>query len=852
MALSYRKLLVSVLLVVLVVVAEAHGGKRNGTVVRKPKRVTYDGRSLIINGKRELVFSGSIHYPRSTPDTWSTLLRRAKEGGLNTIQTYVFWNIHEPVEGQYNFTGNYDLVRFIKLIQKNGMYCTLRLGPFIQAEWNHGGLPYWLRTKKNILFRVDNAPFKYYMQKWVTLVINMMKREKLYASQGGPIILSQIENEYNHIQLAYDGLGISYIQWAANMALGQKTGVPWVMCKQRDAPGPVINTCNGRHCGDTFSGSNSPNKPALWTENWTAQFRVFGDPPSQRSAEDIAFSVARWFARNGTLVNYYMYHGGTNFGRTGAAYMTTRYYDEAPLDEFGLPRGPKYGHLKDLHAALKLARKPLLWGTPRVQKVSPFLEIITFEKPGTNICAAFLTNNDTMKAHTIPFRGAEYYLPRRSISILPDCKTVVYNTFTIVSQHSERAFVKSATANKNLKWKMSKEIVPTRKATPLMNKTPLELFDLTKDKSDYAWYTTSFELSPFDLPMRANALPVLRIASLGHALLAFVNGEYAGSAHGSHVEKEFVFQRAVKLRAGINRIAILGILTGYPDSGAYMEHRFTGPRFVSILGLNAGTVDISLNTWGHQVGVDGERARVFTQEGSSKVRWTRALPAKPLTWYKAYFDAPEGNDPLALNMSSMGKGMTWVNGRSIGRYWQSYLSPLGKASQEEYHVPRSFLKPKNNLLVIFEEEGGNPAEIDIMTVNRDTICSFISEVNPPHVKSWARRNSHIKPVVDEASARAHLKCPEGKVVVSIGFASFGNPSGVCGKFTMGNCNSPISRNLAEKRCLGKTSCSVGVNRQNFIKGRDACPQITKTLAIQAKCGFPAKPLPAKPLPKKTL
>ncbi|CAM8990793.1 unnamed protein product [Rhodiola kirilowii] len=185
----------------------------------------------------------------------------------------------------------------------------------------------------------------------------MMKREKLYASQGGPIILSQIENEYNHIQLAYDGLGISYIQWAANMALGQKTGVPWVMCKQRDAPGPVINTCNGRHCGDTFSGPNSPNKPALWTENWTAQFRVFGDPPSQRSAEDIAFSVARWFARNGTLVNYYMYHGGTNFGRTGAAYMTTRYYDEAPLDEFGLPRGPKYGHLKDLHAALKLARK---------------------------------------------------------------------------------------------------------------------------------------------------------------------------------------------------------------------------------------------------------------------------------------------------------------------------------------------------------------------------------------------------------------------------------------------------------------------------------------------------------------
>ncbi|CAM8937839.1 unnamed protein product [Rhodiola kirilowii] len=437
MALSNRQLLVAVLVLILIFLAEAHGGKSKGAVAKKPKTVTYDGRSLIIDGKRELLFSGSIHYPRSTPDTWPTLLRRAKEGGLNAIQTYVFWNIHEPVEGQYNFTGNYDLVRFIKLIQKHGMYCTLRLGPFIQAEWNHGGLPYWLREKKDILFRVDNEPFKFYMQKWVTLVVDMMKKEGLYAPQGGPIILSQVENEYNHIQLAYDHLGSSYIQWAAKMALGQKTDVPWVMCKQRDAPGPVINTCNGRHCGDTFTGPNSPNKPALWTENWTAQFRVFGDPPSQRSAEDIAFSVARWFARNGTLVNYYMYHGGTNFGRTGAAFMTTRYYDEAPLDEYGLPRGPKYGHLKDLHAALKLARKALLWSTPRVQRVSPTLEITTFEKTGTNVCAAFLTNNDTMKAQTIQFRGAEYYLPQRSISILPDCKTVVYNTFTIVSQHSE-------------------------------------------------------------------------------------------------------------------------------------------------------------------------------------------------------------------------------------------------------------------------------------------------------------------------------------------------------------------------------------------------------------------------------
>nr|CAD1830486.1 unnamed protein product [Ananas comosus var. bracteatus] len=95
--------------------------------------------------------------------------------------------------------GKYDLVKFIKLIQQQGMYATLRIGSFIQAEWNHGGLPYWLREVEGIAFRTDNEPFKYHMKRFVEKVVQLMKDEKLYASQGGPIILSQIENEYNNI-----------------------------------------------------------------------------------------------------------------------------------------------------------------------------------------------------------------------------------------------------------------------------------------------------------------------------------------------------------------------------------------------------------------------------------------------------------------------------------------------------------------------------------------------------------------------------------------------------------------------------------------------------------------------------
>ncbi|CAI0557698.1 unnamed protein product [Linum tenue] len=402
--------------------------------------VTYDARSLIINGKRELLFSGSIHYPRSTADMWPKLLEDAKRGGINVIQTYVFWNIHEPEEGKFNFEGRFDLVKFIKLIGEHGLYATIRLGPFIQAEWNHGGLPYWLREVPNIIFRSYNEPYMQHMERFVKMIVEKLRDAKLFASQGGPIILAQ------------------------------------------------INSCNGRQCGDTFSGPNAPNKPSLWTENWTAQFRVFGDPPSQRSAEDTAFSVARWFSKNGSLVNYYMYHGGTNLGRTAASFVTTRYYDEAPIDEFGLERGPKYGHLKDVHKALNLCKKALLWGSTSAPRLNPDVEARIYEQPGTDVCAAFLTNNHTRLAHTVKFKGQEYYLPPRSISILPDCKTVVLNTATILAQHNSRNFIRSAVTNK-LDWKMIVEAIPTN--LKVVSSTPMELYFLTKDKTDYAWYTTT-------------------------------------------------------------------------------------------------------------------------------------------------------------------------------------------------------------------------------------------------------------------------------------------------------------------------------------------------------------------------
>ncbi|XP_051144918.1 beta-galactosidase 13-like isoform X2 [Andrographis paniculata] len=797
-----------------------------------PVKVTYDRRSIIVNGSRELLFSGSVHYTRSTPDMWPDIINKAKEGGLNLIQTYVFWNIHEPVQGQFNFSGNYDLVKFIRLIGDSGLWVTLRIGPYIEAEWNMGGFPYWLREVNGIVFRSDNEPFKYHMKRYAEMIVNLMTKEKLWADQGGPIILAQIENEYNNVQVSYREKGKRYIKWAAEMAVELYNGVPWIMCKQKNAPPSVISTCNGRQCGDTFPGPNGPDKPTLWTENWTAQYRVFGDSPSQRAAEDIAFSVARFFARNGTLNNYYMYHGGTNFGRTSSSFVTTRYYDEAPLDEYGLKREPKFGHLRDLHKALRLCKKPLLWGDFKVQKPTPDLEIITYESDKYKVCCAFLSNNKTREGATIDFRGVGYYLPPKSISILPDCHTVVYNTQT----HTSRNLVVSERAKMG-KWEMLRESIPTMADLELKSQAPMELYTLTKDTSDYAWYSTSMELDDLDLPMRADIFPVLRVATLGHALLAFVNEQFVGFGHGSNIEKSHVLRNPISsLKRGLNNITLLAMTVGFPNSGAYMEKRFAGPRLVTIEGLMSGTLDITQNTWTQQVGMKGERLQVFTEQGSKKVEWlplmnnsTTATP-RPVTWYKTYFDAPEGNDPVAIRMSSMGKGMVWVNGNSIGRYWVSYLSALQAPTQQIYHIPRAYLKPTSNLLVVFEDSGngndGDPEKIEIVTVNRDTICSVISEFKSGDIANPVKA--------------AQLACPDNKVIGKVEFVGFGEIEGACGQFRHGNCTSSSSnaRQVVEQECLGKKSCRIPMERERFVDKADGCPQIAKTLAIQVACAPP--------------
>ncbi|KAH1224976.1 Beta-galactosidase 8 [Glycine max] len=805
--------------------------------------VTYDHRALVIDGKRRVLVSGSIHYPRSTPEMWPDLIQKSKDGGLDVIETYVFWNLHEPVRGQYNFEGRGDLVKFVKVVAAAGLYVHLRIGPYACAEWNYGGFPLWLHFIPGIQFRTDNKPFEAEMKQFTAKIVDLMKQENLYASQGGPIILSQIENEYGNIEADYGPAAKSYIKWAASMATSLGTGVPWVMCQQQNAPDPIINACNGFYC-DQFK-PNSNTKPKIWTEGYTGWFLAFGDAVPHRPVEDLAFAVARFYQRGGTFQNYYMYHGGTNFGRaSGGPFVASSYDYDAPIDEYGFIRQPKWGHLKDVHKAIKLCEEALIATDPTITSLGPNIEAAVY-KTGV-VCAAFLANIATSDA-TVTFNGNSYHLPAWSVSILPDCKNVVLNTAKITSASMISSFTTESLKDvgslddSGSRWSWISEPIGISKADSFSTFGLLEQINTTADRSDYLWYSLSIDLD-------AGAQTFLHIKSLGHALHAFINGKLAGSGTGNHEKANVEVDIPITLVSGKNTIDLLSLTVGLQNYGAFFDTwgaGITGPVILKCL-KNGSNVDLSSKQWTYQVGLKNEDLGL-SSGCSGQWNSQSTLPTnQPLTWYKTNFVAPSGNNPVAIDFTGMGKGEAWVNGQSIGRYWPTYASPkggctdscnyrgaydaskclknCGKPSQTLYHVPRSWLRPDRNTLVLFEESGGNPKQISFATKQIGSVCSHVSESHPPPVDSWNSNTESGRKVVPVVS----LECPyPNQVVSSIKFASFGTPLGTCGNFKHGLCSSNKALSIVQKACIGSSSCRIELSVNTF---GDPCKGVAKSLA----------------------
>lgn len=832
----------------------------------KPFNVSYDHRALIIDGQRRMLISAGIHYPRATPEMWPDLISKSKEGGADVVQTYVFWSGHEPVRGQYNFEGRYDLVKFVKLVGSSGLYLHLRIGPYVCAEWNFGGFPVWLRDIPGIVFRTDNAPFKEEMKRFVKKIVDLMREESLFSWQGGPIIMLQIENEYGNIEGSYGQKGKEYVKWAAEMAVGLGAGVPWVMCKQTDAPEYIIDACNGYYC-DGFK-PNSNKKPIFWTENWDGWYTTWGGRLPHRPVEDLAFAVARFYQRGGSFQNYYMFFGGTNFGRTsgGPNYVTSYDYD-APIDEYGLLSQPKWGHLKDLHAAIKLCEPALVAAdSPQYIKLGNMQEAHVY-RGNKSVCSAFLANIDEHKTISVQFLGQSYSLPPWSVSILPDCKNTAFNTAKVGAQTSIKV-VDFESAKSATSLMIRKEAAPLVSESWMTFKEPigvwgddnftltgiLEHLNVTKDRSDYLWYTTRIYVSDEEVAhWEENEVnPSLVIDSMRDLVRIFVNGKLIGSARGDWVK---VVQK-VELKQGYNDVMLLSETVGLQNYGAFLEKDGAGFQGqITLTGFKNGDVNITHLPWTYQVGLKGEFLKLYATEDTENLGWTDLtndeVPST-LTWYKTHFDSPGGKDPVVVDLSSMGKGQAWVNGHHIGRYW-TLVAPkdgcqetcdyrgaydsdkcntnCGNPTQIWYHVPRSWLKPSDNLLVLFEETGGDPYEISVKTVSAKTVCGHVSEDHYPPLQMWGHPNYiNMKPVVE-------LQCEDGYKIESIEFASYGTPQGTCQAYSTGNCHATNSSAILSKVCEGRNSCKIEVSNSVF---GDPCPRTVKTLAVKAKC----KPSPS--------
>ncbi|KAI3471999.1 hypothetical protein Pfo_028687 [Paulownia fortunei] len=764
---------------------------------------------------------------------WPSLIKNAKDGGLNAIETYVFWNAHEPLYRQYDFSGNLDLVKFFKLIQDEGLYAILRIGPYVCAEWNYGGFPVWLNSIPNMTFRTQNDAFMNEMKNFTTLIVDMVKQENLFASEGGPIILAQIENEYGNVINSYGKEGKSYINWCANFAESMDIGVPWIMCQERDAPPSIINACNGWYC-DQFRPNNH-NVPKIWTENGVAGwhpyllatlYKNWGGKDPHRTAEDLAFAVGRFYQYGGTLQNYYMYHGGTNFGRTaGGPYIATTYDYDAPIDEYGNLNQPKWGHLKELHSLLMSMEKILTYGEATNKDYGKMMSSTVYKYNGTRVC--FFGNANNKEDITINFEGKTYTVPAWSVSILPDCVTEVYNTARVNTQTSIMVKKLPAEAEEklhyNFDWKWRAEHfahlkTSVKKSGSLKGVTYAnQLLDqklVTNDTSDYLWYMTSVDVNEDD-PIWGEEV-TLTVHCSCHVLHAFFNGKHIGSEWVKNGQFSFVFERTAKLKQGTNSISLLSVTVGLQNYGAHfdkVQNGILGP--VKLVAPNSLEKDLSSNQWAYKVGLNGLERGLENVDARYKRKWHPNIPFdRMFVWYKTTFRTPKGDDPVVLDLWGLGKGTAWVNGHDIGRYWPSFLADengcstscdykgaytgskcltnCGKSSQRWYHVPRSFLNDKDNTLVLFEEFGGNPTLISVQTVTVGKAFAHAYEGNS-----------------------LELSCQGSRVISKINFASFGHPNGTYGSLDKGGCHSANSLSVVEQACIGKESCSIDMSEQTF-------------------------------------
>ncbi|GMA29147.1 glycoside hydrolase family 35 protein [Arenivirga flava] len=334
---------------------------------------------FLLDGRPHRILAGALHYFRVHPEHWADRIRKARLMGLNTIETYVAWNAHEPVRGEWDATGANDLGRFLDLVAEEGMHAIVRPGPYICAEWHNGGLPTWLTALPGIGLRRSESTYLAEVSRYLERVYEIVAPRQI--DRGGNVILVQIENEYG----AY-GDDTAYLEHLVRLTRSAGITVPLTTV---DQPQPQMlrdGSVTGAHLSGSFGSraaerlatlrEHQPTGPLVCSEFWDGWFDSWTGPHHTTSAADAAAELDALLAA-GASVNVYMFHGGTNFGLTNGANHKGRYvpiltsYDyDAPLDEAGRPT-EKYRAFREVIARYA----PVPDEQPPAPQPAPALEV---------------------------------------------------------------------------------------------------------------------------------------------------------------------------------------------------------------------------------------------------------------------------------------------------------------------------------------------------------------------------------------------------------------------------------------------------------------------------------------------
>ncbi|MBQ0049788.1 MAG: beta-galactosidase [Bacteroidales bacterium] len=357
-------------------------------------------KTFLLNGSPFVVKAAEVHYPRIPRAYWDHRIKMCKALGMNTLCIYIFWNIHEQEEGVFDFSNNNDIRAFVQLAQKNGMYVIVRPGPYVCAEWEMGGLPWWLLKKKDIRLRERDPYFMEALERFEKKVGEQLA--DLTIDKGGPIIMVQVENEYGSYgedkpyiaavrdivrKSGFDKVELFQCDWSSNFTKNGLDDLTWTM-----------NFGTGANIDNEFRRLSElrPNSPLMCSEFWSGWFDKWGGRHETRGAKAMVDGIREMLER-GISFSLYMTHGGTNWGHwagansPGFAPDVTSYDYDAPINEAGQTT-PKYFELRNMMQQFSKTKLPdvpkakSVVGIPKIKctEVAPLFDNLPAPIEGTN------------------------------------------------------------------------------------------------------------------------------------------------------------------------------------------------------------------------------------------------------------------------------------------------------------------------------------------------------------------------------------------------------------------------------------------------------------------------------------